>query len=184
MTRSKKQDEQYCRSCGNLIKKKAEICPDCGVRPGNPNKEGNDKQRENHIKSLTKSNILTGLGVIFSLSAFGALINGGIGSFFVFGLIGILLLPQTRERIETDNLEFKVGKKQSVKEKTVRNDENPCSICYSRIDKGVVRLPTKELTFFGIPISEDQETENYYCRDCLVDTEKNIEKPPRGDNHS
>jgi len=25
-------DEQYCSSCGNIIKKRAEICPGCGVR--------------------------------------------------------------------------------------------------------------------------------------------------------
>lgn len=25
-------DEQYCRSCGSIIKKEAEICPECGVR--------------------------------------------------------------------------------------------------------------------------------------------------------
>lgn len=32
MTRKKAHDEQFCRSCGNIIKKKAEICPECGVR--------------------------------------------------------------------------------------------------------------------------------------------------------
>jgi TM2 domain-containing membrane protein YozV len=25
-------DEQYCSSCGEIIKKEAEICPECGVR--------------------------------------------------------------------------------------------------------------------------------------------------------
>lgn len=25
-------DEQYCRSCGAIIKREAEICPECGVR--------------------------------------------------------------------------------------------------------------------------------------------------------
>ncbi len=33
-------DEQYCSSCGEIIKKEAEICPHCGVRqkpaPGGP----------------------------------------------------------------------------------------------------------------------------------------------------
>ena len=27
-------DEMYCRSCGNNVKKEAEICPKCGVRLG------------------------------------------------------------------------------------------------------------------------------------------------------
>lgn len=29
---SKEPDEMYCRSCGEIIKKEAEICPECGVR--------------------------------------------------------------------------------------------------------------------------------------------------------
>jgi len=28
----KSPDEMYCRSCGEIIKKEAEICPECGVR--------------------------------------------------------------------------------------------------------------------------------------------------------
>lgn len=31
MSREKEHDEIYCRSCGEPIKKKAEICPECGV---------------------------------------------------------------------------------------------------------------------------------------------------------
>ncbi|WP_411824619.1 NINE protein [Leptospira sp. 'Mane'] len=30
--REKGIDEVFCRSCGNIIKKEAEICPKCGVR--------------------------------------------------------------------------------------------------------------------------------------------------------
>ncbi|TGL58738.1 TM2 domain-containing protein [Leptospira sarikeiensis] len=30
--RSKNVDEVFCRSCGSVIKKEAEICPKCGVR--------------------------------------------------------------------------------------------------------------------------------------------------------
>jgi TM2 domain-containing membrane protein YozV len=29
-------DEQYCSSCGEIIKKEAEICPECGVRLRQP----------------------------------------------------------------------------------------------------------------------------------------------------
>jgi TM2 domain-containing membrane protein YozV len=53
-------DEKFCSSCGNAIKKEAEICPKCGVRqftaPG-PNTSG---------KSRTTAGIL-------------ALLLGGIG---------------------------------------------------------------------------------------------------------
>lgn len=32
MPKEKAQDEVFCRSCGEAIKEKAEICPECGVR--------------------------------------------------------------------------------------------------------------------------------------------------------
>ena len=32
----KKADEVYCRACGQVIKKEAEICPKCGVRQKGP----------------------------------------------------------------------------------------------------------------------------------------------------
>ena len=31
-TFEKREDEVFCRSCGSVIKKEAEICPKCGVR--------------------------------------------------------------------------------------------------------------------------------------------------------
>jgi TM2 domain-containing membrane protein YozV len=37
-------DEQYCSSCGEIIKKEAEICPECGVRQKSP-VGGSDKDR-------------------------------------------------------------------------------------------------------------------------------------------
>ena len=40
-------DEIFCRSCGEVIKKKAEICPECGVR--------NHKQENFSISSSTQS---------------------------------------------------------------------------------------------------------------------------------
>jgi TM2 domain-containing membrane protein YozV len=31
-SRQPRGDEQYCSSCGDIIKKEAEVCPECGVR--------------------------------------------------------------------------------------------------------------------------------------------------------
>lgn len=42
MTRKKSHDEVYCRSCGDIIKKRAEICPECGVK--------------NHFHELSRNN--------------------------------------------------------------------------------------------------------------------------------
>ncbi|MDL2263887.1 NINE protein [Synergistaceae bacterium OttesenSCG-928-I11] len=32
----KQADEKFCESCGKVIKEKAEICPNCGVRAAQP----------------------------------------------------------------------------------------------------------------------------------------------------
>jgi TM2 domain-containing membrane protein YozV len=37
--REKAADEAFCASCGEIIKKEAEICPKCGVRQKNRNNE-------------------------------------------------------------------------------------------------------------------------------------------------
>ncbi|WP_336133955.1 hypothetical protein [Natronomonas amylolytica] len=33
-------DECYCTSCGSIIKEKAELCPDCGVRQSSASADG------------------------------------------------------------------------------------------------------------------------------------------------
>lgn len=41
---SPEQDEKYCKKCGEIIDKEAEICPECGVR-----QESNSDQREVNV---------------------------------------------------------------------------------------------------------------------------------------
>ena len=36
-------DEEYCSSCGAVIKQQAEMCPDCGVRQGGGTAGGPDR---------------------------------------------------------------------------------------------------------------------------------------------
>lgn len=52
--RQKGADEIFCRSCGELIKKEAEICPHCGVR-----------QRKHFETTKTKSKKVAVLLAIF-----------------------------------------------------------------------------------------------------------------------
>lgn len=49
MTRSKKEDEIFCRSCGDPIKREAEVCPECGVR----NQKSTSRSRSGGQKSAT-----------------------------------------------------------------------------------------------------------------------------------
>lgn len=46
-TNSPGADEEFCSSCGEIIKKAAEMCPECGVRIGNSASEveGSNKDR-------------------------------------------------------------------------------------------------------------------------------------------
>lgn len=37
---TKGPDEMYCESCGETVKKHAEVCPNCGVRPGSGGSSG------------------------------------------------------------------------------------------------------------------------------------------------
>ncbi|MFO8015626.1 MAG: NINE protein [Candidatus Woesearchaeota archaeon] len=72
--RDKKPDEAYCSSCGEIIKKEAEICPKCGVR------------QKSHHSSHTgeKDKIAAGLlGILL----------GGIGAHkFYLGNVGMGIL--------------------------------------------------------------------------------------------
>lgn len=66
-------DEQYCSSCGELIKKEAEICPECGVR-----------QSTGAVTSSSKDR--TTAGIL-------ALLLGGLGAHkFYLGQTGMGLL--------------------------------------------------------------------------------------------
>ncbi|MCL9812982.1 zinc ribbon domain-containing protein [Natranaeroarchaeum aerophilus] len=51
--KQKRADEVFCRSCGEPIKKRAEICPNCGVRN---NKAGSSGQRRTSRTPSTPHN--------------------------------------------------------------------------------------------------------------------------------
>jgi predicted RNA-binding Zn-ribbon protein involved in translation (DUF1610 family) len=54
MPREKQADEIFCRSCGEAIKKEAEICPNCGVR----NKQAtSDKSSTTHDPSQYEATV-------------------------------------------------------------------------------------------------------------------------------
>lgn len=60
MPRRKVADEVYCRSCGEPIKRRAEICPECGVRnsrydSGSHSGGGADSPMENTASETTVS---------------------------------------------------------------------------------------------------------------------------------
>lgn len=52
-------DEQYCSSCGEIIKTKAEICPECGVRQQQESSSGSADRTTAGILAI----LLGGIGV-------------------------------------------------------------------------------------------------------------------------
>lgn len=53
-------DEEYCTSCGSVIKKEAEICPECGVRHKEAQQATTDKSR---LSAALLALFLGGLGI-------------------------------------------------------------------------------------------------------------------------
>lgn len=79
---TKAADEQYCSSCGETIKKEAEVCPECGVR-----QQGSSGGEEKNpgIAALL-SFIVTGAGQIYNGE-----IGKGIG-LIVLQVINVVLM--------------------------------------------------------------------------------------------
>lgn len=65
-------DEAYCSSCGAIVKREAEICPDCGVRRRDPPRS-----------SLEKSPAIAAL-LSFIIVGAGQVYNGQIAKGIVF----------------------------------------------------------------------------------------------------
>ena len=80
----KREDEVFCRSCGSIIKKEAEICPKCGVR-----------QREKNVFGDISTRWLTALLLVIFVGTFGVhrfylgKIGTGILMILTFGGCGI-----------------------------------------------------------------------------------------------
>lgn len=77
-------DTKYCSSCGNKIKKEAEICPECGVRQRPAKKE------KSSGLAVFLSLIMPGLGQIYNgqiLKGFGVFLSEA----FLFAFLLLLL---------------------------------------------------------------------------------------------
>lgn len=94
--------EQYCSSCGNVIKEAAEICPDCGVRVQSANNQsssgfgggdGIPDSKRNPLIAGVLSVIVAGLGQAYNLQytkaavLFIASIAAWASSVFLIGFI-------------------------------------------------------------------------------------------------
>ena len=97
-TKVKMTDEKYCSECGEIIKKKAEICTNCGIRQL-PISE--DKKLGEKFLFSGGVTLVAFLIIIFITTPQNTWMNGVIGS-FVFALVSALLgmaIPTTKKII-------------------------------------------------------------------------------------
>lgn len=161
-------DETYCQSCGEPVKANAEICPSCGVRPGGSS--GGLASSTGGSSNETVYYLGWTFGVLFILAGLGTFGKGNVvvsffqGLFYV--LVGAVLLPPTRERLDKEFPVTTVGRVRSVDETAITNADEPCSACYGPIDDGVVRSYSEQFVLFGVPLYTVDEGQNRYCRAC------------------
>lgn len=94
--REKAPDEVYCRDCGSIIRERAEICPECGVRQQPASQASDVLDGGNPVLAALLSAILPGLGQIYNreLERGLAFIAGSIVSgFLAIFVIGLLIYP-------------------------------------------------------------------------------------------
>ena len=90
MVAKEKSDERYCSSCGEIIKKEAEICPKCGVKVFIPT------EIKNTGIAAVLSALFPGLGQIYNGQISKAvlfIIVGFLLALTIFIIIGIILYP-------------------------------------------------------------------------------------------
>lgn len=88
--RAKAADEAFCGSCGAVVKKEAEICPECGVR------QQSTSQQKNPGIAAAASFFITGLGQIYNgqiLKGIGLIVLQAVNFFLLAFLVGFLTLP-------------------------------------------------------------------------------------------
>lgn len=98
-------DEVFCTSCGEIIKKEAEICPECGVRQNDTSQmqesgsSGLPDARKYELQKIARKDQTTVAVVSFLISPIGYVMIGKTGLALInlftlnYFLLGIILVP-------------------------------------------------------------------------------------------
>ena len=106
MGRDKGADEMFCRSCGEPIKREAEICPQCGVRNGGARQPMGVGSTSGSFLDEHGSKLAWAGGLfllVLAIGAFGGVGTDPIAAIVASGLLlvaGAVSLPPVRERLE------------------------------------------------------------------------------------
>ncbi|NHN48562.1 hypothetical protein G9464_13300 [Halostella sp. JP-L12] len=168
-------DEIHCRSCGEQINARADICPHCGVRTVTTGETDRSRVDETlspaDIEDSSDTDVVSWiLGVLLTIGGIGAATSAGIGSILtgIFMLaLGLYLIPPIRERVRSTYPPSAFGRHQRVEETVLRGGERPCSICFDPVEEGVEREYHDEFVLFGVPVYTYESGTNEYCRDCV-----------------
>ena len=168
-------DEIHCRSCGERINARADICPHCGVRTVTAGDNGRARAGEplsasDFQESSGSDTASWVVGVLLSLAGFAAVTSGGAVSVLTGVLmlaLGLYLFPPIRERVRSTYPATAFGRHQRVEEEVLRGGEKPCSVCFDPVREGVEREFHDEFVLFGVPVYTYESGTNEYCRDCV-----------------
>lgn len=85
-------DEMYCRSCGEIIKREAEICPHCGVRNKPSSSSKNSKDYETNVSNNWWYGVAAGIFGWIALFIYLSAIPGEGSDLAGFVILGIWAL--------------------------------------------------------------------------------------------
>lgn len=164
----------FCESCGEQIQKEAELCPNCGVR-----QQGSTTSSDTDVSELLYYGQIIA-GAFFILAGLGSVLEpeGNVIGAIVVGILlmglGLVLLPQVRDRVEKRHPVATFGWTPTVREARVSNPAASCSSCYDAVDVGVRREFGKDFVVAGFSLYETVEGTNHYCEACKG-TEERLE---------
>lgn len=117
-----KTDEKYCSECGEIIKEKAEICPNCGVRQQSAPKQSKYSQDEGVRKLQKRAEKSKNMAAIWGLllSPYGyyyvgstklALLNLFTLNYMLFGVIIVpfhvnKMIQDARDELDDMGIEY------------------------------------------------------------------------------
>ena len=84
-------DEQFCSSCGEVIKKAAEICPKCGVRLRDTSAGESAKPSSKWLLAVPIGSLILGIVGVLTLLDPGWDMETAVGVLILFGIPPIVL---------------------------------------------------------------------------------------------
>jgi RNA polymerase subunit RPABC4/transcription elongation factor Spt4 len=189
-------DEQFCPTCGAVIKEQAQLCPECGAdndgTANGPSRfhycESCGAQMESNpelcpqcgVRQRSAQSGLDGatvmlwvVGVLAILWGFLSMVPPDVnvpGGLFAL-VVGTLALPAVHQRlgdVERRHSLTTFGTVKSVEKYPVARYEGRCATCDGPVADGIRREYAEEFVLFGVVLSTEESGSNVYCENCAV----------------